>query len=127
MVFQHYAGAIVRSSKIGWAQKIDALAELSAPGPVLHATTATLLGIILAFLPGPLPRALAVAFAISLLPTLIWTGLAVQRQANRGELILALARLPFYAAWRVVVAIMAVSTGRRGAWQRSPRHVPEVT
>lgn len=127
MVFQQYAGAIVRSPKIGWAQKMDALAELSAPGPVLHASIATVLTVVLAFLPGPLPRALAAAFAISLLPTLIWTALAVQGQPNRGELIRALARLPFYAVWRVVVAIMAVSTARRGAWHRSPRHIPEAT
>lgn len=127
MVFQQYATAIVLSTKIGWAQKIDALSELSAPGPVLHASIATLLSVVLAFLPGPLPRAAAAAFAISLLPTLVWTALAVQRQPNRGELIRALARLPFYAAWRVVVAVMAISTARRGAWQRSPRHVPETT
>jgi cellulose synthase/poly-beta-1,6-N-acetylglucosamine synthase-like glycosyltransferase len=127
MVFQQYAGAIVRSAKIGWPQKIDALAELSAPGPVLHASIATVLGAALAFLPGLLPRVLAVAFALSLLPSVIWTAIAVQRQPNRGELILALARLPFYALWRVVVAVMAVSTARRGAWHRSPRHVPEAT
>lgn len=127
MVFQQYAGPIIRSSKIGWPQKIDALAELSAPGPVLHASIATVLAIGLAFLPGPLPKALAVAFAVSLLPSLVWTAIAVQRQPNRGELILALARLPFYALWRVVVAIMAVSTARRGAWHRSPRHIPEAT
>lgn len=127
MVFQQYAGAIVGSSKIGWPQKIDALAELSAPGPVLHASIATVLAVALAFLPGLLPRVVAVAFAASLLPSVIWTVIAVQRQPNRGELIRALARLPFYALWRVVVAIMAVSTARRGAWHRSPRHVPEAT
>jgi cellulose synthase/poly-beta-1,6-N-acetylglucosamine synthase-like glycosyltransferase len=127
MVFQKYAGVIVRSPNIGWAQKIDALAELSAPGPVLHASIASVLAVALAFLPGSLPTAVAGAFAISLLPTLVWTGLTVQRQSNRGELIRALARLPFYAVWRVVVAIMAVSTARRGAWHRSPRHIPEAT
>ena len=127
LVFRQYAGAILRSSRIGWAQKIDALAELSAPGPVLHASIATLLTFALALLPGLLPKALAAAFALSLLPMVVWTGLAVQRQSNRGELIRALARLPFYAVWRVLVAIMAVSTARRGAWQRSPRHLPEAT
>lgn len=127
IVFQQYAGAIVRSSKISWPQKIDALAELSAPGPVLHASIATLFAVILALLPGPLPKATAAAFAISVLPTLVWTGLAVQRQSNRGEVLRALARLPFYAGWRVVVAIMAVSTARQGTWQRSPRHIPEST
>jgi cellulose synthase/poly-beta-1,6-N-acetylglucosamine synthase-like glycosyltransferase len=127
MVFRQYAGSIVRSSKIGWPQKIDALAELSAPGPVLHASIATALTLFLFLLPGPLPKALAAAFAISLLPTLVWTGIAVQRQSNRGELIRALARLPFYAVWRLVVAVMAVSTARRGAWHRSPRHIPEAT
>jgi hypothetical protein len=78
-------------------------------------------------LPGLLPKALAGAFAVSLLPTLVWTALAVQGQSNRGEVIRALARLPFYAVWRVVVAIMAVSTARRGAWNRSARHIPEPT
>jgi hypothetical protein len=127
MVFQQYAGTIIRSSKIGWAQKIDALAELSAPGPVLHASIAIVLAVGLAFMPGIAPRVLAATFAISLLPSLVWTAIAVQRESNRGELIRALARLPFYAVWRVMVAVMAVSTARRGAWHRSPRHLPEAT
>ena len=127
LVFQQYAATIVRSSKIGWPQKIDALAELSAPGPVLHASIATVLTVLMALLPGLLPKVIAAAFAISLVPTLVWTGLAVQRESNRGEIVRALARLPFYAVWRVLVAIMAVSTARRGAWHRSPRHIPEPT
>ncbi|HEV7594613.1 MAG TPA: glycosyltransferase family 2 protein [Gemmatimonadaceae bacterium] len=127
MVFQQYAGSILRSSKIAWPQKIDALAELSAPGPVLHASIAVVLVAGLAFLPALLPKVVAGAFAMSLMPTLAWTAVAVRRQTNRGQLIRALARLPFYAVWRVCVAIMAVSTARRGVWYRSPRHASGPT
>jgi hypothetical protein len=126
LVFTQYALPILRSSKIGVAQKLDALSELSAPGPVLHASIAVLLATGLFLMPGLGAHVLAAVFALSLLPTAAWTAIVLRRQPNRVELIRALARLPFYAVWRVAVAVMAVSTARRGAWHRSPRHLTET-
>ena len=126
IVFQQYMGSILRSSRIRWPQKIDALAELSAPGPVLQASVAVTTATSLFFLPGTLPRVVALAFVISLVPTVAWTWYILQRQHDRRELISALARLPLYAAWRLVIAVLAVVTARRRTWQRSPRHVPEI-
>jgi cellulose synthase/poly-beta-1,6-N-acetylglucosamine synthase-like glycosyltransferase len=126
IVFQQYWASILRSSKIGWAQKIDALAELSAPGPVLQASVAGTLATAMFFLPGTLAKIVAFAFVISLLPPVVWTWYVLQRQQNRWELITALARLPLYAAWRLVIALLAVATARRRTWHRSPRHAPEI-
>jgi cellulose synthase/poly-beta-1,6-N-acetylglucosamine synthase-like glycosyltransferase len=126
LVFRQHALGILRSRRIGWGQKIDALSELSAPGPVLHASIATLCAVTLSLLPGMPARLLASVFAVTLLPMTLWTVVALRHQSNRGQVVAALARLPFYAVWRIAVAVMAISTARRGSWIRSPRHVTET-
>lgn len=120
-VFLAYAGRIVRSTRIGWHQKLDAIAELAVPGPVLHTTLAVGAAMLLLGAGGRAAHLVAAAFALSLLPMVAWTTRAVARHSNSGRIILALARLPFYAMWRVVMAGLSVTTGRRGEWQRSPR------
>lgn len=121
-VLRDYWRRVVGSQRIGLLQKIDAIAELSALGPVLQAAVAGALGLLLLALPGTVPAVVGGAFLLSLLPTVVWTAAAWARHPQRGALALALVRLPVYAIWRVAVAFLAVSTGRRGAWQRSPRH-----
>jgi hypothetical protein len=89
---------------------------------VLQAAVAGALGLLLLALPGTVPAVVGTAFLLSMVPTIVWTAAAWARHPQRGALALALVRLPVYAIWRVAVAFLAVSTGRRGAWQRSPRH-----
>lgn len=125
-VLRDYWRAIVTSRRIGWRQKLDAIAELSIPGPVLHAAIALGAALALGLLPGTAPRVVAVLFLLSLLPTAAWTAAAWARHPRRGAIALALVRLPLYAVWRIAVAGLALTTGRRGAWNRSPRHSPEI-
>jgi cellulose synthase/poly-beta-1,6-N-acetylglucosamine synthase-like glycosyltransferase len=126
-VLRDYWRALLASRRIGWRQKLDALAELGAPGPVLHGAIAVVAALLLLALPGGAATWLAVAFLLSLAPIVLWTGAALVRSPERGAIALALVRLPLYALWRVAVAALAVSTGRRGAWHRSPRHSPEAS
>ena len=125
-VFRRYGWRILRSGRIGWRQKADALAELASPGPVLHAALAVSAGLLLAALPSVAARVVAAVFALSIVPTLFWTGRAWLRHPDRLTVARAFARLPVYVLWRTWVAVLAFSTGRRGVWQRSPRHIPDA-
>lgn len=123
LVFRRYWSRILGSTRIGWRQKLDAFGELAAQGPVLHAAIATPLAAVLALSSAPLARFVALVFAASMLPTIAWTFYAWCRHPQRGRVLLALMRVPVYAAWRLVVAVQALATARRGIWERSPRHV----
>jgi cellulose synthase/poly-beta-1,6-N-acetylglucosamine synthase-like glycosyltransferase len=122
-VLGQYAGAILRSAHIGWAQKLDIMAELSSPGPVVHATVAVLAGTALALADAPLARIVGLCFLLSVVPMAVWTVRAWAQSPDPAGVAVALVRLPVYAAWRLVVAAMAVGRARGLAWRRSPRHV----
>ncbi len=123
VVFSRYGWKLLTSSMIGWRQKLDAFGELAAPGPVLHAAVAAPLAVALALAPGRVPHVVAGLFAASLLPTILWTVGTWYRQPQRARLLMALAHIPVYAAWRLVVGVQAFGTARRGVWHRSPRHI----
>ena len=125
-VLREYFGPLMRSRSIGSLQKLDALAELTAPGPVVHASFATGIAVLLLLFPSPLGYVLIAALIASLLPLVAWTIWAIRREEDRGQLVLALARLPFYAMWRVVILLRSITVRRRGVWTRSPRHSIEV-
>jgi cellulose synthase/poly-beta-1,6-N-acetylglucosamine synthase-like glycosyltransferase len=125
-VLRNYAGPLLRSSAIGWRQKLDSLAELTSPGPVVHATLAIAASGVLLLSRSPLGNVLIGLFLASLLPLVSWTAWAIWRDENRGQLLLALTRLPFYAGWRFLVLLRSTVTARRAIWVRSPRHSAEV-
>lgn len=121
-VFRKYWATIARSRRVGARQKLDAIGELAAPGPVLHATFATPLSLVLALAPARAAHFVALLFAASLVPVLAWSTRTCYRQPRRARLLVAFAHIPAYALWRVVIAIQSIATARRAAWQRSPRH-----
>lgn len=125
-VLRNYAGPLLRSPAIGWRQKLDALAELTSPGPVVHATLAIMASGVLLLFRSSLGNVIAVLFLASLVPLMAWTAWAIRRDENRGQLLLALTRLPFYAGWRLLVLLRSTVTARRALWVRSPRHSAEV-
>ena len=125
-VLRNYAGPLLRSPAIGWRQKLDALAELTSPGPVVHATLAVVASGVLLLFRSTLGNVVVVLFLVSLVPLIAWTAWAIWRDENRGQLLLALTRLPFYAGWRLLVLLRSTVTARRALWVRSPRHSAEV-
>lgn len=123
IVFRRYWSKILRSREIGWRQKLDAFGELAAQGPVLHVSIALPLAAVLGLAPSPLARAVAVIIAGSMLPTIAWTLFAWLRHPRKLSVLLAIAHLPVYAMWRLLVAVQAFATARSGNWERSPRHI----
>lgn len=123
IVFRRYWRQILASRRIGWRQKLDAFGELAAQGPVLHASIAVPLALALHWAPVGLARVVGAIIGASVVPTIAWTVFAWWRHPQRLRVLAALARIPVYAAWRLLVAVQAFATARSGIWERSPRHL----
>lgn len=125
-VLRNYFRPLLRSPAIGWRQKLDAIAELTSPGPVVHATLAVASCGVLLLFPSSLGNLVIILFLVSLLPLAAWSVWAIRREKERWQLLLALTRLPLYAVWRLLVLVRTTVTARRAIWVRSPRRSAEV-
>lgn len=120
-VLAEYAWPIVRSRHAGLAQKLDALAELSAPGPVLHLGLVGLTAAVALLLHPPAFPWLAVLLGASLVRPATYTILALARDPAPAAALRAFAFLPFYAVWRIGAAVSALGTLRSMTWIRTTR------
>ena len=116
-----YAGELIRRPGLRMGQRIDAIAELSSLGPVLHSAGGIALGVGLLFLPNAVAQAFGAIFMISVLPMVGWTADAWIRSPDRLAIMAALLRLPIYVLWRAGVATKALIIGGKLGWERSPR------
>jgi cellulose synthase/poly-beta-1,6-N-acetylglucosamine synthase-like glycosyltransferase len=121
-VLAAYAWPLLRSRQTGVRQKIDALAELSAPGPAVHLCLvgATITAALL--LHPPAFGWLAVLLLSTLLRPAVYTLAALGRNPAPLRATLAFALLPLYAAWRLWVAVTSLGTLRSRLWIRTERH-----
>jgi 1,2-diacylglycerol 3-beta-glucosyltransferase len=119
-VLARWGAMLIRSRWIGFHQKLDAIAELTAPGPVL------LLGIVttmfaVALLAG-FPTAVAAILLLPLARPALYTALALSVQPDLRGTARAFAFLPIYALWRVVAAAAALRMVGDKPWVRTQRH-----
>ncbi len=116
-------GPLARSRRIGLAQKVDALYELSAPGPVMGGTIAVVLAVLALLLLGGAPGWIVAAMAlVSQMPLVFATLAVLARHPQRLRVVAAMALLPAYAVWRAGVSLGSlVGTGRMG-WQKTRRN-----
>jgi cellulose synthase/poly-beta-1,6-N-acetylglucosamine synthase-like glycosyltransferase len=117
-----YGWALVTSRRCGARQKLDALCELAAPGPVLHSGIGLFLALATATVPSVSAHIAAGIFAASVLPLAVWSANAWVRSPNRLQLAVAVLRLPVYLIWRVCLSLFGLFE-RETRWKRSPRHV----
>jgi hypothetical protein len=112
---------LVTSRKIGLGQKFDAVAELTAPGPVLHLGLVLALSALVAFTHPPAATVLLVALAVSVVRLAFYTmaGLAVQPDPLRCAV--SFAFLPLYIVWRLGAAIAAMKMLGNKPWVRTAR------
>jgi cellulose synthase/poly-beta-1,6-N-acetylglucosamine synthase-like glycosyltransferase len=119
-VFGRFWLPLLRSRKIGLHQKLDAVSELIAPGPVLH------LGIVVLLSGGVLVAGLPVGIALLLLSSLVRTAAysvaALRVQREPGKALAAFAYLPVYALWRVGAALASFTMLGDKPWIRTQRH-----
>jgi len=120
-VLKRLIGRLLLSRKIGFTQKLDALAELTAPGPVLHLGLVVVIGALTALLQPPAASWLLLALGASVVRPAVYTiaGLAVQSEPLRATL--AFAFLPFYLVWRLGNAVAALGQLGDKPWVRTAR------
>jgi cellulose synthase/poly-beta-1,6-N-acetylglucosamine synthase-like glycosyltransferase len=120
-VLRYHLPGLVSSPRITLHQRLDILAELLSPGPIVHAGVGFALGLLLLWWQIGINLIPAVLLLLSPLPTVFWTLRTIAKRPDRGRIAADLLRLPFYSVWRVSILALAVPTYLRGAWLRSPR------
>ena len=120
-VLWRHLGSLLRSRNIGLAQKLDAVAELTHPGPVMHLSLVMVLAGATALLQPPGAEWLLIVLIASLIRLTIYTiaGVAVQSQPLRAAGAFAL--LPFYLVWRVGTTVAALKQVGDKPWLRTAR------
>jgi len=120
---RRYAGPLLRSDRIGWLQKLDAVLELGLPGPVVAASMALgLAGLGFLLVGGGTGWLIAAVALGSQLPLVVATLAVTLRHPHPGRVALALARLPVYAVWRVGVALGTWMGAANMSWTRTQRN-----
>jgi 1,2-diacylglycerol 3-beta-glucosyltransferase len=123
-VLIRYSRRLLMSRRIGPAQKLDVIAELSSVGPAVH------LGIVLTaiaavVLAQPLGAIwIAAAFAASLIRLVIYATLAIAADPQPLRTLLAFGYLPFYTVWRLGTAVAALGMVGNKPWVQTRRHTP---
>jgi len=121
-VLVRHLGALMRSRRIGFCQKLDSAAELSSPGPVVHlglaASASALIGLLHA--PGAAWLLLALWVPIARLAAYALVGLTTQPDPRRTAM--AFMFLPVYAAWRLATALVSLKMVGNAQWVRTTRH-----
>jgi cellulose synthase/poly-beta-1,6-N-acetylglucosamine synthase-like glycosyltransferase len=123
-VLGRLAPTLMRSRNIDPLQKLDVIAELSAPGPAAHVGGAAALGVVTAVLHLPGGPLLLVALAAGVLRQVAYTLAALCVQPRPVQAALAFAFLPIYALWRVTIEIAALGMIGDKPWVRTERHRP---
>jgi cellulose synthase/poly-beta-1,6-N-acetylglucosamine synthase-like glycosyltransferase len=124
-VLVRHLGAVLRSRRIGLRQKLDAAAELSAPGPVVQLGVAATASLAIALLgagrvPGAAWLLAALWIPILRLGTYAMAGLFAQPDPLRAAV--AFLFLPAYAAWRLATAVISLRMIGDKPWVRTVRH-----
>lgn len=112
---------VIRSGKIGVAQKLDAIAELMRPGPVVHLCLVAAAGGLTLLLRLSAAPWLLGALLVSLLRPAAYTIAATARTPEPGRAIAAFAFLPLYAAWRAWTVLVTLASLGDKAWVRTAR------
>ena len=120
-VLAAHALPLIRSRQTRVAQKLDGLAELSAPGPIVHLCLVSVAETVALLLHPPAGNWLAAALLATLLRPVVYTLAALGRDPEPIRAIGAFAFLPFYAVWRLCIAVTTIPTLSSRAWIRTDR------
>ncbi len=120
-VLRNYAAALLTSRRVGLHQKLDALGELTAPGPavLLLITFALAMGCFV--LPIPAGAFLGIVLTVPVLRLGIYALAAAATDPEPVAMILAFLYLPLYALWRVMISLRMIAV-RQTDWTRTERH-----
>jgi len=122
LVLRQYGAKLLRSRRIGLHQKLDALAELTAPGPAVHLGLVALALAVDYTVSPPFAHGLALALLLPLARTALYSALAIARGPEPVRTALAFLYLPFYTAWRLGIQALALTMVGSSEWIRTARH-----
>ena len=121
-VLRKYGWPIWRSTRIGWAQKLDAIAELATLPPTVHASAAGMLGIgLIATLDSSVARWLGTVALLTLVPLATASVVSLAKDPEPFKTATALLLLPFYALWRAVLLVETLLLHRESVWRKTER------
>jgi len=115
-------GPLVRSGAINIHQKLDTIAELIAPGPVVHLGLALVLVGLTIALHVPAGNWLVALLFAGVARHFLYTLAAMTRQPHPLRSALAFTALPLYGLWRLGVEIGALGMLGDRPWIRTERH-----
>jgi cellulose synthase/poly-beta-1,6-N-acetylglucosamine synthase-like glycosyltransferase len=122
-VLRHAFAPLVRSSEASPLEKLDALVELASPSPAIRlALSAAVLLLTWFFLDGAAAWMLAVAAILFVAPDAIAIVIALSRHPQRLRTLAALAFLPGYIGWRILVAMRAALISDDSEWKKTTRN-----
>jgi len=121
VLFRHL-GALLRSRRIGFCQKLDSAAELSSPGPVVHLGVAASASALLGLLHVPGAVWLLVALWTPIVRLAAYALVGLTRQPDPARTAVAFLFLPVYAAWRLATAVVSLKMVGDATWVRTTRH-----
>lgn len=113
---------VLTSPSIDALQKLDVIAELSAPGPAVHFGGAALLAAMTIMLHVPGAVLIVPALAAGIIRQAVYTFAALFVQRHPVRAAVAFAFLPAYAVWRLTVEAAAVKMLGDKPWIRTERH-----
>lgn len=116
-----YGPKLLGSRRIGWHQKLDAISELSSPGPIVHLSLVAVSVTAIVLLNAPGWTGVAALLAASLLRPVAYALIGVWLDPEPSRAVASLLTLPFYAAWRLIVAMKGLRLLRGGEWVRTAR------
>lgn len=126
-IARNWIPRLLRSPRVSWRQKLDAIVELILPAPVLHLLVIVSIGALaLLVVGGRAGRWIAIAGAASLLGIVVTTLTAIALHPQPWKTVASFLMLPMYAVWRIVVLVRTVATVGDRSWRRTARVNPSV-
>lgn len=122
MVLRASLPALIGNHRLRWQQKLDMLAELTAPGPAVHLGVVILLGTAILAMHAPAAELLAAVLAFSVLRIALYTAAAIRSEPKPLQTCAAFLYLPFYTLWRLGIQVSALSMVGNKPWIRTERH-----
>jgi cellulose synthase/poly-beta-1,6-N-acetylglucosamine synthase-like glycosyltransferase len=126
-VLLRYVGGLLSSPRLSLHQRLDALAELSAPGPAVQLGMAFTLIALASLLKLPGAAWLTAVLLIPIVRIGSYTIAAILMDGEPLRAALSFVYLPVYTIWRMAIQIRSLMITGDSAWVRTERHSAPTT
>ena len=113
---------LLKSRRIGWRQKLDALGELTHVGPAVHLGLVALAAAIVVLVSAPWLDVLLALLALGIARTILVTALSIPLERRPLVTLRSFLFLPVYTVWRVGVQIASLGMVGDKPWVKTRRN-----